>query len=297
MKTIPVVCFNICLCLLGCAKTSSPGQLISFCDNNGLPSPFFVDYWQSNEPKGFFSGLSFSIDPGASATMQCHYSNGVLPEALKGTDSVDFVFCIPRIPSLEKQSQQAGSGFSQVFFETLGHAFKAISTAGTNDFAKVSLCLRADGWYWKARLFRRTGSTKYTATGFLAKEEQPCFFNLPCSHDENAELEKFYSFCEAQLSNEAENSLRLNPSEFDFGEQTEIERPVLTATLRNDSDRTSHMTDVIRTCVCANLELSTTNLPPCGSAEVRCTVDSNANAPAAPAPHAESGEGAKEPAP
>ncbi len=67
----------------------------------------------------------------------------------------------------------------------------------------------------------------------------------------------------------------LVPSYFDFGERTEIERPVLTATLRNDGDRTVHVTDVIRTCVCANLELSTTNLPPGSSAEVRCTLDPN----------------------
>ena len=65
------------------------------------------------------------------------------------------------------------------------------------------------------------------------------------------------------------------PSSFDFGERTEIERPVLTATLRNDGERTVHVTDVIRTCVCANLELSTTNLPPGGAAEVRCTLDPN----------------------
>ena len=54
----------------------------------------------------------------------------------------------------------------------------------------------------------------------------------------------------------------LYPISFNFGERTELERPVLTATLRNDGERTVHVTDVIRTCVCANLELSTTNLPP-----------------------------------
>ena len=67
----------------------------------------------------------------------------------------------------------------------------------------------------------------------------------------------------------------LDPAEFDFGERTEIERPVLTATLRNDGDRTVRVTDVIRTCVCADLELSATNLPPGGAAEVRCTLDPN----------------------
>ena len=56
--------------------------------------------------------------------------------------------------------------------------------------------------------------------------------------------------------------LLISPTEFDFGERTEIERPVLTATLRNDGDRTVRVTDVIRTCVCADLKLSTTNLPP-----------------------------------
>ena len=66
-----------------------------------------------------------------------------------------------------------------------------------------------------------------------------------------------------------------SPLEFDFGDVTEIERPVLTAMLRNDGDQTVHVTDVIRTCVCADLELSTTNLPPGGSAEVRCTLDPN----------------------
>jgi len=65
------------------------------------------------------------------------------------------------------------------------------------------------------------------------------------------------------------------PGEFDFGERTDIERPVLTATLRNDGERTVHVTEVIRTCVCANLELSATNLPPGGAAEVRCTLDPN----------------------
>ena len=39
----------------------------------------------------------------------------------------------------------------------------------------------------------------------------------------------------------------LSPFSFDFGERTEIERPVLTATLRNDGDRTVRVTDVIRT--------------------------------------------------
>jgi len=67
----------------------------------------------------------------------------------------------------------------------------------------------------------------------------------------------------------------LSPAAFDFGEVTEIERPVLTATLRNNGERTVHVTDVIRTCVCANLELSATNLPPGGAAEVRCTLDPN----------------------
>ena len=69
--------------------------------------------------------------------------------------------------------------------------------------------------------------------------------------------------------------LILFPDSFDFGEVTEIERPVLTATLRNDGERTVHVTEVIRTCVCANLELSATNLPPGGAAEVRCTLDPN----------------------
>ena len=76
-------------------------------------------------------------------------------------------------------------------------------------------------------------------------------------------------------SERARGSVHVEPSEFDFGERTEIERPVLTATLRNDGDRTVHVTDVIRTCVCANLELSATNLLPGGSAEVRCTLDPN----------------------
>ena len=67
----------------------------------------------------------------------------------------------------------------------------------------------------------------------------------------------------------------LSPSSFDFGEVTELERPVLTATLRNDGDKIVHVTDVVRTCVCADLDLSTTNLPPGGSAEVRCTLDPN----------------------
>lgn len=71
------------------------------------------------------------------------------------------------------------------------------------------------------------------------------------------------------------NMLSLLPSEFNFKPSSELERPVLTAMLRNDGDRTVHVTDVIRTCVCANLELSTTNLPPGGAAEVRCTLDPN----------------------
>ena len=45
----------------------------------------------------------------------------------------------------------------------------------------------------------------------------------------------------------ASASLFLLPAEFDFGEVTEIERPVLTATLRNDGDRMVRVTDVIRT--------------------------------------------------
>jgi hypothetical protein len=71
------------------------------------------------------------------------------------------------------------------------------------------------------------------------------------------------------------SAIIFTPFFFDFGERTEIERPVLTATLRNNGERTVHVTDVIRTCVCANLELSTTNLPPGGAAEVRCTLDPN----------------------
>lgn len=71
-------------------------------------------------------------------------------------------------------------------------------------------------------------------------------------------------------------TLVLEPGLFFFDKpMTELERPVQTATLRNDGERTVHVTDVIRTCVCANLELSTTNLPPGGSAEVRCTLDPN----------------------
>lgn len=76
-----------------------------------------------------------------------------------------------------------------------------------------------------------------------------------------------------KTSVESPSLTSLHPSAFDFGERTEIERPVLTATLRNDGDRTVHVTDVIRTCVCADLEISTTNLPPGGSAEVRCTLE------------------------
>lgn len=57
-------------------------------------------------------------------------------------------------------------------------------------------------------------------------------------------------------------AVSLDPAEFDFGKRTEIKRPVPTATLRNDGERTVHVTDVIRTCVCADLKLSTTNLPP-----------------------------------
>ena len=76
------------------------------------------------------------------------------------------------------------------------------------------------------------------------------------------------------------NAINKHPSiiladAFSFGTVSELERPVLTATLRNDGERTVHVTDVIRTCVCANLELSTTNLPPGGTAEVRCTLDPN----------------------
>ena len=82
-------------------------------------------------------------------------------------------------------------------------------------------------------------------------------------------------FATAALALPASAAVVLDPAEFDFGERTEIERPVLTAALRNDGERTVHVTDVIRTCVCANLELSTTNLPPGGSAEVRCTLDPN----------------------
>ena len=79
----------------------------------------------------------------------------------------------------------------------------------------------------------------------------------------------------AIAGNPFSDAIAISPRFFDFGEMTEIERPVLTATLRNGGDRTVHVTDVIRTCVCANLELSTTNLPPGGSAEVRCTLDPN----------------------
>ena len=82
-------------------------------------------------------------------------------------------------------------------------------------------------------------------------------------------------FATAALALPASAAVVLDPAEFDFGERTEIERPVLTATLRNDGERTVHVTDVIRTCVCASLELSTTNLPPGGAAEVRCTLDPN----------------------
>ncbi|MBQ3807016.1 MAG: DUF1573 domain-containing protein [Kiritimatiellae bacterium] len=82
-------------------------------------------------------------------------------------------------------------------------------------------------------------------------------------------------FATAALALPASATIVLDPAEFDFDEATEIERPVLTAALRNDGERTVHVTDVIRTCVCANLELSSTNLPPGGSAEVRCTLDPN----------------------
>ena len=90
-----------------------------------------------------------------------------------------------------------------------------------------------------------------------------------------SELEQLCRFLAATIHIHDHFNLMLSPSSFDFGERTEIERPVLTATLRNDGERTVHVTDVIRTCVCANLELSTTNLPPGGSAEVRCTLDPN----------------------
>ena len=82
-------------------------------------------------------------------------------------------------------------------------------------------------------------------------------------------------FATAALALPSSAAVVLDPAEFDFGERTEIERPVLTAALRNDGERTVHVTDVIRTCVCANLELSATNLPPGDSAEVRCTLDPN----------------------
>lgn len=103
-------------------------------------------------------------------------------------------------------------------------------------------------------------------------------FRLDCFWEMNPEYINTgdpFSIPNDQSRVDDSNDILLIPSSFTFGERTEIERPVLTAMLRNDGDRTVHVTDVIRTCVCANLELSTTNLPPGGAAEVRCTLDPN----------------------
>ena len=279
MKAAVFCSILVGLALFGCDNRQSSGRQESgatLCDAQGVPVSFLVVYSQSNEPKTFFDRLSFGVDPASSVTTQTHHSLGLLPVPPQGTDHAEFVFCLSRLPASESLSKLAEHGFSDDFSETLKTILDKIGTIDESDgLAKAVLVGSSGNLHWSAYLYSRQKTNKYALTCHLSDRRQAYRFFKRCSRDESSELEKLYQFCAARLSLENDKSIKLEPGEIDFGEVTEIERTVLTAMLRNDGDRTVHVTDVIRTCVCAKLELSATNLPPGGAAEVRCTLDPN----------------------
>ena len=70
-------------------------------------------------------------------------------------------------------------------------------------------------------------------------------------------------------------SLLMHPHTLDFGPVSETSRPTLTATLTNNGDAPVNITDIVRTCVCADMAVSPTNIPPGGTATITATLDPN----------------------